>query len=564
MKNNFFERRKHSTLLLFLFFFSYFILMFGNGIISLTHPDEVFYTQSAKEMLERHSWFTPYIFDEIQFEKPFLAFALFVMGIKWFGLTPFVARFWPAFFGIIGVGITYWIAWMLFKSKRLAFFAGVILCTSFIYLSLARAVLTDMIFTVIIAASIGFFVFGYWYPQYKNRGIILWLCFSAFAVLTKGLLGVCFPVSIALFYLFYNKDLKFLLCKATVCGLFFFIGITLPWHMVMYQNHGQFFLDEYFKNVHFRRLFEAEHLRLNRWYFYPAVMFFGFMPWFLFWIPAIKMIVRNLKYNFPERKNIALLLFWIIGTYIFVQPAASKLASYIFPAFPAVAMILAFYVHQAVMNVERGKNAIGLRWCGYGMVIFLAFIVISAVSACSILSHFIPDRMPIYLCAALLAFFAVLIFIFNVKKQYVRMVLSHAGMTISVLILLYTAKPYIEPWVSCKMISLKFNAMDQSDTPVLASKFYVRGVKFYTGRDMVVMDINGKGFFSPHPIPFFKTDWEVLQFLKQRPRTYAIVKEGDVLDLQRILRGQAFSMRQMETIGGKYIIKIDKIEKNIL
>jgi len=78
-------------------------------------------------------------------------------AIKWFGLTPFVARFWPAFFGIIGVGITYWLAWMLFQRKRLAFISGLILSTSLIYIALSRAVLTDMIFSVLVVISLAFF-----------------------------------------------------------------------------------------------------------------------------------------------------------------------------------------------------------------------------------------------------------------------------------------------------------------------------------------------------------------------------------------------------------------------
>src|SRR3990167_6956055 len=107
METNWFERAGHGMNVVLLLSMSYFLLMFGNGIVSLTHPDEVFYVQSAKEMLDHNSWLTPMIFDDIQFEKPFLAFALFALAIKWFGLTAFTARFWPSFFGIIGVGAAY-------------------------------------------------------------------------------------------------------------------------------------------------------------------------------------------------------------------------------------------------------------------------------------------------------------------------------------------------------------------------------------------------------------------------------------------------------------------------
>ena len=97
MDKCFFEKSSHIKLILILSIFAYFILMFGNGIVSLTHPDEVFYIQSSREMLHHGKWFTPMLFDGVHFEKPFVSFMLFSLAIKLFGLTPFVARFWPAF-----------------------------------------------------------------------------------------------------------------------------------------------------------------------------------------------------------------------------------------------------------------------------------------------------------------------------------------------------------------------------------------------------------------------------------------------------------------------------------
>ncbi len=116
-----FPATSHKKLILILIFFSYFCHMFGNGRVALSHPDEVFYAQTAKEMLVHHSWLTPYIFDQPQFEKPFLFYWLLAVARKFCGDSPFVARFWPAFFGMLGVVVTYLMAWMLIANKRLVF-----------------------------------------------------------------------------------------------------------------------------------------------------------------------------------------------------------------------------------------------------------------------------------------------------------------------------------------------------------------------------------------------------------------------------------------------------------
>ncbi|MCK5012686.1 MAG: glycosyltransferase family 39 protein [Candidatus Omnitrophica bacterium] len=558
MGNDWFEGKRHVVSIGILMVLSYVLLMFGNNIVSLTHPDEVFYIQSAKEMMTHKSWLTPMIFDEVQFEKPFLAFALFALAIKVFGLTAFGARFWPALFGMVGVGTVYWIAWTLFKRKRLAFLAGVILSSSFIYLALSRAVLTDMIFSVLVTTTIGCFCFSYHYRKYKGEGIILYFVFAAIAVLTKGLLGILFSAAMVFIFLAYKKDFAFLKCRAMIWGLLLFLALALPWHILMYARHGSWFLEEYFYNVHWRRILASEHARLDNWYFYIMLMFVGVMPWFLFWIPAGYSIFIQFKKKMASRDKLFFLLAWIIGIYIFVQPAHSKLASYIFPAFPAIAIILAYSINGALEQAGNGENPRLFKICAYIMSVMLIGVAIGGIIAAKQYSDIILDIRPIYISAGVLACISLLIFIFNRKKMYIQMIFTYLGVTLTLLGTAYSSRAYIEPWVSCKPICDVFKTLDRSQTPVLASKFYVRGVRFYTDRPMAVIDINGKGFWSPHPIPFLNKDQMVVDFLSERPVTWAILKEGNVEDLHRILKNRPFRVEELDGIGGKHILKIEK------
>lgn len=558
MGSNWFDQKHHGVLVGILLVLAYFLLMFGNNIVSLTHPDEVFYIQSAKEMLANKSWLTPMIFDGVQFEKPFLSFTLFMLAIKWFGLTAFAGRFWPSLFGIIGVGTVYWIAWILFKRKQLAFFAGTILASSFIYVALSRAVLTDMIFSVFVTIAIGFFCFAYYNRKHKDLGIMMFFVISAVAVLTKGLLGIIFPAATIVIFLIYKKDFTFLKSRATAWGLLLFITIALPWHILMFSRHGHWFLEEYFFNVHWRRVLASEHARLDNWYFYIMLMFVGVMPWFLFWIPAGCSIFTQFKKRMASREKLFLLLGWIVSIYIFVQPAHSKLASYIFPAFPPIAILLAFSLHNAVERSRNGENPKILKVCGYIMSVLLIGIAIGGIIAGKQYIHILLDLRPIYGAAAVLVCIAILIFVFNRKKLYTQMILSYLGVTFILIGTLFFLRPAIEPWVSCKDISEALNRLDRSQTPVLASKFYVRGIRFYTDRPMAVIDINGKGFWSPHPIPFLNKDHMVIDFFKERSVTWAVLKESNVQDLKRILINQPFRIEELEGIGGKYIVRVEK------
>ena len=556
------NRTPHYQLVIFLWCISFVFLMLGNDAISLTHPDEIFYAQTAKEMLARQSWMTPYIFDEPQFEKPIFFYWLLMISMKFFGTGPFAARFPPAFFGLIGIGIVYWMAWLLFRNKRTAFLAGLVLTTSCMYLALSRAILTDMVFSIWEVVVLAFFYLAYSEPRHKSLGVIASMGFTGIAVLTKGLLGICFPWTAIVAFLWYKKDLKFLKCPASFIGLILFSLLALPWHILMMQRYGDAFIQEYFYNVHLRRLFDAEHQRCNTWYFYPGTMIGGILPWSLYLFPAIYTAYQEIKQSSRNRDQMVFLLFWILGVFIFLQPAQSKLASYIFPAIPALAMLMAYYIDRALENFQNEKNIrspacrqAGFKVTGYLTGGFFIVVSIAAIVSGNIYNEMISQPALVYAFAGASLICALMIFIFNKSLQYTKMIFINASFTLILLLTLYGGRLYAEPWVSCKNISDVFKKIDHSDSIILASKFFVRGVRYYTDRKMAVIDINGKGFFSPHPIPFLNTDQKVLDLLSSQPVTYGIVKEGNVRDLQRITSGK-YKLTHLDNIGGKYIVKI--------
>ena len=193
------------------------------------------------------------------------------------------------------------------------------------------------------------------------------------------------------------------------------------------------------------------------------------------------------------------------------------------------------------------------------MVVFLAGIALAGVIAGNRYIDFLVDLAPVYFSASLIACVALLILLFNLKKLYTQMIVTFAAFTAIILATIFYIRPYIEPWVSCQEISEVLKNIDQSNAPVLSSKFYVRGVRYYTDRPMAVIDINGKGFWSPHPIPYIDTESKLLQFVNSQPVSWAILKEGNVDDVHRILPNSDFNITEMGGMGGKFILKIEKV-----
>nr|MBU1327676.1 phospholipid carrier-dependent glycosyltransferase [Candidatus Omnitrophota bacterium] len=184
------ERIRHVLILIVL---SYLFFMLGNNLLSLTNPDEVFYAQTAKEMIRHHTWLTPYLFDKPQFEKPIFLYWLLRFAFMLFGVSSFGARFFPALFAILGVIAVYFLGVLGFRDNKKAFMSALILMSSGLYIGLARTVFTDMIFTVFILMALVSFLWAYCCREKKMPGILLFFIFSGAAVLTKGLIGFLIP-----------------------------------------------------------------------------------------------------------------------------------------------------------------------------------------------------------------------------------------------------------------------------------------------------------------------------------------------------------------------------------
>jgi len=273
------ENLRHILVLLGL---AYVFFILGNGILSLTSPDEVFYAQTAKEMARHNSWMTPYLFDAPQFEKPILLYWFLRIGLLIFSNPYFGARFFPALFAALGVVAVYFLSLLGFKNEKKAFISALVLMSCGLYIGLARTVFTDMIFSVFILFSLLSFYWGYIRQARKGPGVLLFFIFSGLAVLTKGPLGFLIPFLIVSVFLLIKREAKFLFCKYSLWGIFIFIGISFPWYLLMIKKYGSGFIYEFFYNDHIRRLIEAEHIGNDKWYFYPFSIIGCMFPWSLY------------------------------------------------------------------------------------------------------------------------------------------------------------------------------------------------------------------------------------------------------------------------------------------
>ncbi len=540
--------------ILTLLFCSIIFFILGNNLISLTNPDEVFYSQSAKEMIQHDTWMVPYIFGQPQFEKPIFLYWLLRLGYAMFGIGSFGARFFPACFAVLGCLTCYFFCKLVYKNEKKAFFCSVIMMSSALYIGLARIVLTDMIFSVFIFLSLVSFYFTYLKPDHKFKGMMLACGFSALAVLTKGALGFVFPAAIIILFLLVQRQMKFLYSKALLWGIALFLILTIPWYAYLIKLYGGQFISEFVFNDHVRRIFEAEHRGNDTWYFYPMTMVLGMMPWS---VPTI-FAFFGLPARLREGKDKTLYFFLLSclgGGLGVVLIAHSKLVSYIFPVFPALAIITADYLWNLI---SEQKNRI------FFINLLLSSLLVMAISIALLLvsSGKIPITVKYYEylpdSAFVLKFFwgsfcliAGAFFFFWLKRPKGSICILALQVPM-ILMMIFLFHDKYEPYISSKQASEYLLKNRNVENTILCSKMFARGIRFYTDKDVAVL---GEKFFSPHPILMLNTDSSILDFLSRQKTSYAIVKKSQFAKLQTVTQGH-FVVNELKHLGDAYIIEI--------
>ena len=136
------------------------LLFFGNGSLLVTDSVESNYALTAKEMVLSGDWLSPQIYGNYWYDKPIMFYWLTALGFKLFGFTEFGARFFPALFGLLGIGLVSYGGYRLYNEK-VGFFSGVLLLSSVEFFLISKSIITDAVLFLFFSATLLFFYLGY-------------------------------------------------------------------------------------------------------------------------------------------------------------------------------------------------------------------------------------------------------------------------------------------------------------------------------------------------------------------------------------------------------------------
>jgi len=317
------------------------------GAFGLADPDEARYAEIAREMIELRDWVTPHLNYVKYFEKPPFVYWLTAVNFELFGMSEFVARLWPAVFGLTGIAVAYRLGRAMY-GEWVGASAAALLAATPLYFGLSQILILDMPFSALLAVGLGAFWLAYQNPDRRRSMVLILYGSIALGVLTKGPAAVVLSGGIIAVFAAIRREWAVLRWAISPTSIVVFFVITLPWFALVTWRNPEF-AKFFIINQHVDRfLWQKEHQQ-PLWFFVP-IAFAGMLPWSGMILMAPRVLAR-LGGRLLRRHVSPATLYcavWAAVVLAVFSLSASKLGTYILPMFCPLAILVARFFHHVV------------------------------------------------------------------------------------------------------------------------------------------------------------------------------------------------------------------------
>ncbi|MEL6927458.1 MAG: glycosyltransferase family 39 protein [Cyanobacteria bacterium J06600_6] len=328
------------------------VTLLGLGSYGLYEPHEGHFAMVGQEMIWRNDWVTPHLNGAPYLNKPPLLYWLIAFSTSILGSTEFAARLPIGLAGWLGIVVAWkWTRelWGVASSR----IAALMLSVTLGWFIFTHQILIDALLGTLLIST-NYFL---WRSLYRPRSRSSWwgaYISLALCVLTKGLIGVVFPLLGCFSLVIVRQDWKIIKRIRLDRGLLLILAIILPWFIaVEHANPG--FWHYFIVNEHFDRLLDRRYppdyevSKISAWG-YLAITGCWCFPWILFLPSVIKSTAQEWRRGFlanaslQDRQNsdgVFLLTMAAILPVALFLPLSSRLIYYSIPAIPAYVILCA-------------------------------------------------------------------------------------------------------------------------------------------------------------------------------------------------------------------------------
>jgi len=348
---------------------------------SLWDRDEPRFARCAVEMVERGAYLVPTFNAGLRPDKPAGIYWLMAAGVKMIGPTELAFRLW-SILGMTGTALlTFGIGRMLF-SRRTAWWAMAMTCGAILPFWIGTAATSDGAMLLTITTCHFVYVHRFRHgPQWWHWPLVA--VALSIGQLIKGPVALAIPLLTLLGMTIALRRRRVVTWSwwvgAAIASLVG-IGVFLAWALPANEASGGELARQGLGHHVFTRMRQPMENHggsgvvgyIAALPLHVPYLIFGFFPWTLFLPGAIHALLRRRLCDDDTR---ALLLGWILPTFILMSLIATKLPHYILPIYPALALLAA----ESVAAFRRGTlHDWDRRWLRGGVWFFVPVALAAA------------------------------------------------------------------------------------------------------------------------------------------------------------------------------------------
>ena len=336
---------------------------------------EAMYALIPKEMFDSGNWLTPTLNGARYLDKPPLFYWINLVAYSILGVSDRVARVPTLMIGLGEVWFTYLIGRRLLGTRS-AWLGGLTLLTSVGFFTLHLQLLTDHLVTLGLVVAMWALVCAEDQPSW--RWSVLFQVALAVGFLSKGFIGLAFPLLILAGYAWFRRHPRLLTLALNPWGWLVFLLLTVPWFWAMEQAHPGF-LQHHIVNEQILRFFGQRQP--------PDIIPFplpGFWLFLFIWLLPWGLLLPEALYRFwqataspDQARRGRLLLVWALIIMGFFSLSSTRIEYYSLPALPALALVLGWRMSLAFESSrDRGLLAalFFLGLLGLALMVLLPYL----------------------------------------------------------------------------------------------------------------------------------------------------------------------------------------------
>ncbi len=336
---------------------------FTLDVRALWFSDEIRYANAYEYLLSAKKWIVLYMNGVPYPDKPPVYFWLLR------ALHPLVGEASPKLFmlgaavsGLFFVWATYLLARAVGEDRKTGFAAGLVLLSTFFIVGMMHYSRMDLLFATFITLS-HICLFRGWRKESAFGWVIAGFLFAGIATLTKGPLGIAFPVLSTVLFAMWRLRGKRLLGWDVAIGFGLMTALCLTWVAAAYFTEDPDYLRNIFQQQIVKRATDTWH-HAQPWWFYFGALAAIMTPWtlMLVTVPWQRLFSAGFYKNIwatrqPEHMGIAYLWITVLSGFALLSAVSIKLPVYLLPTLPALAILIA----RGLRDLSPGRSQLLFR-----------------------------------------------------------------------------------------------------------------------------------------------------------------------------------------------------------